>query len=243
MVNYFRYLQLKNPLQAALEAFYPPLCRLCGDSGDSGIDLCLGCQESLPWNSPACPRCAMPAQGQDLPCRCINEPWPFTSATVPLLYEGAVATLVGGFKYHGNLAQGQLLGKILSKALEASEKSLPRHLIPLPLHYRRLRQRGFEQTNELARAISKDNPSIIPTPILNRRRATSQQSLLAASQRHANVYQAFEVNARTLLPKHVALLDDVVTTGATAISAAKALISAGAERVDLWAVARASINS
>ncbi|BAU56436.2 competence protein F homolog [Halorhodospira halochloris] len=151
--------------------------------------------------------------------------------------------MVGGFKYHGNLAQGQLLGKILSKALEASEKSLPRHLIPLPLHYRRLRQRGFEQTNELARAISKDNPSIITTPILNRRRATSQQSLLTAGQRRANVDEAFAVDARSSLPKHVALLDDVVTTGATAISAAKALISAGAERVDLWAVARASINS
>lgn len=242
MVNFFNWGKLSEQLQAPARVLFPPLCRLCGDPGSTAIDLCPSCLASLPWNNSACPRCALPMHHEEWHCRCNHAVWNFASATIPLVYESPVAALISGFKYHGRLADGQLLGKILARQLKASGHHLPQCLIPLPLHSTRLRQRGFEQTAELARAICLEISNITIARILNRSRATLQQSQLAATQRYGNVRGVFAVNPKLPLPDHVALLDDVVTTGATVQSAAQELLHAGAKRVDLWAVARARID-
>lgn len=233
--------RLSEPLRALSLALFPPLCRLCGDSGGEAgtMDLCHACQRSLPWNNCACPHCALPLHPGEAMCHCHSGPWPFSRVSIPLVYETSVTSLISGFKYHSRLPDGQLLGKLLAEHLKASQQRLPVHVVPLPLHPQRLRQRGFEQTIELARALSRELPGLTTAPILQRCRATPKQSHLAAQQRRKNVHGAFVIAPRAPVPKHVALLDDVVTTGATALAAAQALFDGGVSRVDLWAVARA----
>lgn len=242
MVNLCAWLKLNDWLNRASLTLYPPLCCLCGDNcASAAIDICPACRTTLPWNDYACPRCALPTAGGASMCRCYNAAWPFTTAHVPLLYEGAVTSLISGFKFHRRLTDGHLLGQLLARSLRATGQELPAYLIPLPLHSHRLRQRGFEQTAELARALCRELPEITPLALLRRQRNTAQQAHLAVRQRHYNVHGAFAVAGRIAMPEHVALLDDVVTTGATAQAAAQTLLTAGAQRIDLWAVARAGI--
>ena len=237
MVNYKGQTTVNKWVSIAQTALYPPRCRLCGDPGAEGLDLCAPCRAELPWNVPRCPRCALPT-GDDGGCPCRARALPFSRAVVPLRYEGEVQALVGAFKFHGRLADGQLLGGLLARALRQEAGSpLPEVIVPVPLHARRLRQRGFDQTAELARALRRQ---LAPLPLrraLGRHRGGARQAGLPAQARLGNIRGAFTAQPRRT-PRHAALLDDVVTTGATAEEAAWQLLAAGAERVDLWAVAR-----
>ncbi|MBK1728931.1 hypothetical protein CKO14_05995 [Halorhodospira halophila] len=217
-------------------ALYPPRCRLCDAAGSDGLDLCRGCRADLPWNTPCCPQCALPTDGTT-PCPCRQRPPAFQHAVVPLRYEGAVESLITAFKFRGRLADGQLLGALLAAALRRDATPLPEAVAPVPLHAGRLRQRGFDQTAELARALRHQ---LGPLPLcrgLRRRRGDARQATRTAQARRSDIRGAFTAR-RGPLPGHVALLDDVVTTGATAEEAAQALRDAGVGRVDLWAVAR-----
>jgi len=237
MVNSRHARAINNWLFHIPLTLYPPRCRLCDAPGADGVDLCRGCRADLPWNTPCCPRCALPADGMRA-CPCHQQPLPFRAAVVPLRYEGAVESLISSFKFHGRLADGQLLGTLLAEALEGSEGVLPEAVVPVPLHAGRLRQRGFDQTAELAQALRR---ALDPLPLcraLRRRRGDARQATRAARERRSGIRGAFTVHRRRSLPGHVALLDDVVTTGATAAEAARTLRVAGVHRVDLWALAR-----
>jgi ComF family protein len=214
-----------------------PRCLVCAESGVDGLDLCRHCRLELPWNESACPRCALPlAAGADCP-RCLVDAPPFRRAHAAFRYEFPVDRLLPRFKFHADLAAGALLATLLHWSLDPAH--WPRALMPVPLHRSRLRTRGYDQALELAKALARETRLPLLATRLRRVRRTRAQTELGALARRRNVAGAFALAPGPPLPAHVALVDDVLTTGATAGECAHLLLDAGVERVDLWTVASA----
>jgi ComF family protein len=214
-----------------------PTCVLCGAPGADGGDLCAGCAADLPRNRIACPRCALPLAAPAPACApCLRRAPPQAATFAALRYEAAARLLLPRYKFAADLATGRVLGGLLLEV--ASGAPRPQVVAPVPLHVARLRERGFDQAWELARraAAALDLPA--RPDLLQRARATTAQTGLDAVARRRNLRDAFTV-AADVAGRHVALVDDVMTTGATIEAAARALRRAGATRVDVWVVARA----
>jgi len=216
---------------------FPPRCLVCGEPGHAQRDLCPACTAALPWMAAACRRCALPlppGEPADALCgACQRLRSPLESVQAAFVYAAPVDGLLRRFKFHRDLAAGRLLAQLAGDRLAAVER--PQALVPVPLHLSRLRQRGYDQALELARPLART----LRLPLmdgLHRVRATTAQSELNAAARHRNLRAAFI--ARGPLPAHVALVDDVMTTGATLHAAAGALRRAGVARVDAWVCAR-----
>jgi len=169
-------------------------------------------------------------------------------------YEAPISRLIAQFKYKANFAYGKVLTTLLVEKFIAhyetqmkvdNSSSLPQQLIPVPLHRRRLRERGFNQAGEIARLLSRETTVQVNENLIFRIKDTSAQSQLGASKRTKNLKYAFnlsEVALKTQV-KHIAIVDDVVTTMATVSAITRLLKSAGIERVDIWAIARATLNT
>jgi ComF family protein len=147
--------------------------------------------------------------------------------------------LIHGFKFHKKLGLARLLGGLMAESLRDRIDVMPEALIPVPLHRLRLCERGFNQAMELARPVSRRLECSLAHDGCRRVRATEMQSLLSADARRRNVQGVFEITRR--FPGHVAIIDDVMTTGSTVAELAQALRHAGAERVDVWVLARAAL--
>lgn len=215
----------------------PPRCILCRlPSGDA--DLCPQCTAELPRNSVCCSRCALPLATAACMCgACQRRPPPWDAAWAPFRYDWPLGQLEASYKYSGNLAAGQALACLWSTLPPPLQ--LPQVIVPVPLHVARLRRRGYNQSLELARPLAHAwNLPLLPNA-LQRIRATEAQTTLDAKARRRNVRGAFRVTPGTALPSHIAVLDDVMTTGATLSECVRVLKRAGAERVDVWALARA----
>lgn len=222
----------------------PPSCVLCGDRGQPPLlDICVPCAADLPLNATPCPRCAQPLPpGLVLPgpCgRCLHQSHPFDRALAPFLYDYPLDHLIHAFKYGAVLAYGRVLGMLMAHYVCARQEPLPQALLPVPLHPKRHRERGFNQAHELARPLAELLEIPIDGTLCRRRRATEDQTELDAAQRRRNVRDAFCLT-REPRYSHVALIDDVLTTGSTTGEMARILKRAGVERVDVWAIARAA---
>lgn len=219
-------------------ALLAPRCLVCAEPGHRGLDLCAACCAQLPWNRDACEQCALPLAVPAGECpRCRFEAPDFTMAQSALRYAFPVDLLLPRFKFHGDLAAGALLATLMHWALDPAE--YPQLLMPVPLHRARLRQRGYDQALELAKALSRECRLPLCRDRLVRRRATVAQTELNAEARQRNVLGAFRLRPGPPLPAHVALIDDVLTTGATLGECARTLLAAGVQRVDVWTIARA----
>lgn len=221
---------------------YPSHCVLCGGQGARSLDLCAECFRELPWNRHPCPRCAAPLPPDvDTPLcgNCIKAPPSWDEARSPLAYAYPLDKLVQRFKFDGDLAVGRLLGELLADYLAAGSSEKPDLIVPVPLHAARLKERGFNQATELAEPVSKRLKIPVRLDVYERVRATEVQSKLDAAERKKNLKDAFAVR-RSVDGKHVAVLDDVVTTGTTAEILTRTLKDAGANRVEVWSVARAA---
>lgn len=227
-----------NCIKFIQSALYPNHCLLCGTILEPATDFCPGCREELPFNRQACPLCGLPLSShKPQTCgRCIRHPPPFTTTQAPLRYEAPVDRLVGGLKFHHQLHLASPLGRLFCQQLPRSHP-LPDIILPVPLHPRRLRERGFNQSLELARSVATG----LGLPLTHRdcRRviATPPQSGLDQRGRMKNLHKAFVADSQ-VKGLHIALFDDVITTGATVTAVTQALLKAGAERVDVWALAR-----
>jgi len=217
----------------------PPRCVLCLDPGrvEPLLDLCADCEAELPRTATPCVRCGAPGGGEAGCTRCAGRALPYAAVVAPFRYAWPIDALVRGFKYHGRLPYGRVLGTLLAEALLASGAPRPQLLVPVPLHPTRERERGYNQALELARVLGRTLGVPVAAALCERRRATAAQAGLAAAERQANVAGAFSV--RGVPPAHVALVDDVMSTGATLAALEAVLRAAGAARVDAWAVARA----
>ncbi len=218
---------------------FPPTCLLCGDRGLEQLDICPACLAALPWLTPACPVCGLPQSAATTsPCgACQRRPPPFDRLRAALRYEEPVRHLIQGLKFRNQLAHARLLGELLALRLgELAEP--PERLIPVPLHRSRFIRRGFNQAEEIARIVSARSGIPLDTRCARRVRATDPQAQLRAGERRRNIRQAFRL-AAPLSCRHVAIVDDVVTTGATVGEFARALRQAGVSRIEVWSCARA----
>lgn len=220
--------------------FLPGRCVLCGTASARELDLCRACEAELPWNETPCPRCALPlppgAPADALCGECLDTPPHFDAAYIPFVYAYPLDRLLQGLKFGGRIVHARILGEGMASYLARAGMPPPEVLLPVPLHADRLRERGFDQAVELARPIAQRLGLPLECGLVRRTRATKLQSRLSARERRRNVRGAFCVTGTP--PRHVAILDDVVTTGSTAGELARSLKRAGCERVDLWACAR-----
>jgi ComF family protein len=142
-------------------------------------------------------------------------------------------------KFHGRLAPAHLLGGLMARRLARRPEPLPELLVPVPLSPGRLRRRGYNQALELGRELARLLSLRLAPSAARRVRPTLEQTSLDAAARRRNVRGAFAMDAGAVAGRHVALLDDVVTTGATMAELARATRAAGAARIEAWAAARA----
>jgi ComF family protein len=229
---------LKQFLQGCRHFLLPPRCLLCGASGADGIDLCADCNTELPRNPICCRRCALPlAAPADLCGECQRRLPNWDAAWSPFRYGWPLDRLESRYKFGADLAAGRVLSTLWQR--EPRPIELPQLLINVPLHRSRLRKRGYNQALELARPLARGLGVRLRHDALRRQRPTDAQTELDAVGRRKNVRGAFALRTGVALPPHVAILDDVMTTGATLAECTRVLRRAGVQRVDVWALARA----
>lgn len=229
-----------------LELLFVPHCPACDQRAEP--PLCPACADTLVELGRACPRCAEPQAGPGpavVCARCRTTDWPLTTLVAPWRYGGQLALAVQALKFARRASVARdlagLLAPFLAATVAAGEVDA---VVPVPLHWRRLASRGFNQAEALARHGRR--AAGLTTPIvraaLRRVRSTAPQTGLTAAARARNLAGAFVVPARraaAVAGRRVLLLDDVVTTGATMAAAGHALLAAGAAEVIGFALARA----
>ena len=218
--------------------FFSRQCTLCLSPTQSENLLCPACECDFPKNHNHCVICSNPFEHKHaLVCGiCQKNPPHYITSHIPYLYASPVKQLISQLKFHGNLSYIPLLAHNFIHSIK-HRKKLPEYIIPVPLHKERLRERGFNQALELSRFISQKLNIPIDYSLCRRDKATPFQSGLSAKQRIKNIKNAFSIT-KTHSYKHVAIFDDVVTTGTTVNELAKQLKISGVETIEVWAIAR-----
>jgi len=226
---------LSSPLRSL-----PTQCALCRDW--SRARLCEACMARFAQPRPRCERCAIAVPPGVAVCgACLREPPPFARAVAAVDYAPPWDELVRRFKFDAALDLADALADRIAGAVRATDARAPDWLLPVPLADERLRERGYNQAWELARRVARALPCASDPHLLLRTRQTPHQLSLPPAQRAANVRGAFAVEPRrrqALRDRDVALLDDVMTTGATLSEAARSVLQAGAASVQVWVLAR-----
>lgn len=219
----------------------PPTCILCGNRGFGAFDLCECCYRNLPRNTRHCRQCARCLEVgavEDALCgSCLSNKPAFDKTVAPFIYQEGVSLLVMGLKFGSQFKNARLLGLLLADALKQSGE-LPDCIMPVPLHKARYRERGFNQSIEIARTVARELNTPMELNTCIRERKTEHQTRLSAKKRRKNVKNAFRV-VKPVVYQHVAIVDDVMTTGSTVHNIAAMLKKAGVKRVDVWVCARA----
>lgn len=228
MVNYFNTWSYRVS---------PGVCRRCHAPSRQPRDICSRCEAELPWLDRCCEQCALLLPSGRRCGRCQRRPPAFDHCLSSWRYGFPIDRLVSAYKHQKNRTAGIFLADLWLQQHRA-QAPLPDQLIPVPLHWKRLLSRGFNQSEELARIWG----SALAIPVsraLLRQTPTPSQQQLSAAERRRNLRHAFRLaDGHTVDGLHIALVDDVLTTGATAHAAAGILKRAGARRVDVWFLAR-----
>lgn len=241
-----------------LDLVLPPRCANCRMITASDAGFCSDCWQKLDFLiGPACARCDLPfdqPQGEGAYCgACMADPPPYSRVHVPLAYGEISRSIVMRFKYGRRTGFARLMARLMVRSLAdaprpkpAEDAELPETrmlplLVPVPLHRWRIWTRGFNQSAELARALARDTGWPMAPDALRRHRRTPPLRGLGRAVRARTVRGAFHVaedQRVALAGRQVILVDDVFTTGATASACARALLRAGASRVEVAAFAR-----
>jgi ComF family protein len=233
--------KVDGAMEQLLDAVLPPRCLLCRAPATQARGLCSACHADMPRNLCCCCRCALPLEHPADECgACLRQPPPFAGAWAPFRYAHPLDLLEARFKFRRDLAVGRVLSELMIEAARTNMAvALPERLYCVPLHPDRLRERGYNQALELAKPLGQALGLPLDSTSLVRLRSTRAQTGLDAKQRRRNLHGAFAMKADARPADHVAILDDVMTTGTTLRECAKVLRKAGAVRVDVWALARA----
>ncbi len=218
-------------------------CALCAQRADTPHPLCSACQQDMPWLGHACECCAEPISPAQTRCpRCQLHTPAFQRVLTPYRYAFPINRLIVRFKHHQQRAEGRLLAQWLAEHLKHCQdegQPLAQQLLPVPISAQRLRQRGFNQTEWLAQWLGKSLQLPVNSHLLQRVRHSAAQQTLDAAARRSNLLDAFQLtDAHAIQGQHLALVDDVLTTGATAEVLAQLLLTQGASRVDVYCIAR-----
>ena len=214
-------------------------CTLCGEPADARRErlLCVACDGSLPAHpADACPQCGIASPGALVCGDCLSDPPAYDAALTVFTYRFPLDQLIHSFKYASNLTLADFFARKLASCVR--DHPMPHALVAMPLARRRLAERGFNQALLIADNAAQRLSLPIERTALVRIRETLPQSGLPWKERRANVKGAFAC-ATDLKGRHIALVDDVMTTGATLNEAAKVLKMQGAARVTAWVIARA----
>jgi ComF family protein len=226
----------RNALDAARRAL-PQRCELCAAASGSEL-LCSACLRALPRLGATCPLCALPTPGGEVCGRCVAESPPFSATLAAFAYASPVDRLMHAFKYHGRLALAEwAAGAILAERAGRGLAALPHRLVALPLSRERQRERGYNQAHEIARILAQRLRIPLLSRGVRRDRAAPPQAALPWNERANNVRGAFGCEL-DLAGMRIAVIDDVMTTGASLAEFARVLQRAGATRIENWVVAR-----
>lgn len=234
-----------------LDLFLPPACPLCTRAlpSPTSTGICPACISEIPsLSGPQCPRCALPyaaEQGSNHACEtCLRDPNPCLDWTAAAgLYAGPLREAIHRFKYRGATTLDRPLAKLLLHRTQNRIEDLdPELIIPVPLHPTRLRERTYNQSLLLARALGSELKVPVPAKLLCRINPTASQQGRDAQARAGNLKNAFALSS-PLQAKRILLIDDVMTTGATARECAKTLRRAGATSIAALVLGRTAKNS
>ena len=221
--------------KSTIDLVFPYRCALCKEPSNQGF--CPNCQKLLPWIKSGCLICNRHMNSWGVCGICQNKKPCYAYSIVPFRYDSPISNIIQQLKYSEQLHYAFALGKMLSSQIMASKSNLPEVIIPIPLHQKRIRTRGFNQASEIAKVVSKNTRIPLQQKYLIRSRNTDSQTGLSEKMRNKNMKHAFIVKS-TKYNEHVALLDDVITSGATVNSAASALLKSGIAKVSVWAIAK-----
>lgn len=238
MVNYWSKLN---------QFLLPEHCLLCQQSAaiQAATCICHNCCLDLPWldTQQCCQRCALPLvkrPGSSPLCgQCQQKPPAFDACHCLFHYQSPVDTLISRFKFNQQLSYSRLFGQLLAQQITDRYQriALPDAIIPVPLHNKRLRERGFNQAQELARICAKALDIPLNTRHCRRDKHTAHQPGLSRLERRRNLRSAF--SSKPFSPNsRIAIVDDVMTTGTTFNELALCLKKAGCQEVHLWCIAR-----
>jgi ComF family protein len=221
-------------------SYWPSTCILCDNQGLENLDLCQFCFDGMTKNNNACSQCAIPYpknQPRTQPCKqCQTIPSQINRIHAPFLHEGSIRFLIAGLKFNHQYKNARLLGRLLANSL-ISER-FPDCIVPVPLHKKRYQQRGFNQSIEIAKTVSQQLAIPLETDWCYRRKNTPHQVGLSSKARKNNLKNAFAIHKNKAYT-HIALLDDVMTTGSTLSEMVAVFKKAGVRTIDCWVCARA----
>ncbi|HCI52614.1 MAG TPA: phosphoribosyltransferase [Gallionella sp.] len=212
-------------------------CVLCGTMSHEGL-WCAACNREMPYfDAPHCPVCGLITPTASLCGRCLTKPPAFARTTTAFYYRFPIDRLIQSLKYHSQLALAPTLAKKLLDQID----EIPDLVIPMPLHPAKLKERGFNQASLIATPIANTLRIDMNDDACHRLRNTPSQTALPWNERESNVRDAFDCTL-DLSEKHIALVDDVMTTGASMNELARAVQKRGAKKISIWIVARATTN-
>lgn len=233
-------LSIPNHLKLNISSIFRQLvpaqpCVLCGNMSHDGI-WCSACDAVMPYlNAAHCPICALPTALGEVCGHCLKKPPPYSRTIAVFGYRFPVDRLIQAMKYQEQLALSQIFADKLLQCLR--HDNLPDFIIPMPLHPARLRERGFNQAQLLAAPLSANLHIPLLDSACHRLRNTPSQTALPWRERGKNMRGAFTCEL-DLSNKHVALVDDVLTTGASMRALASAVQKQGATDISAWVIAR-----
>ena len=219
-------------------------CLLCRGPTSFRQPLCELCLAACPDNLQSCLRCGLPSlvAGKDFCGQCLTTPPPFHRCYSAFQYRFPVNHIIHRMKYSRQISLIAPLTNALSEVLHERyyQQPWPEAIIPVPLHNKRLRHRGYDQALLLAKALNRkirDKGIKLDRKAVKRIRPTEAQQQLKASERRRNIRGAFACH-KTTNYRHVAIVDDVVTTGETVAEVSRVLLKQGVQTIDIWCLAR-----
>lgn len=225
------------------------VCLLCHGRATATTDVCPACEAELPWLHHGCQTCAEPLQQPyDTLCiRCQQQLPPVDRCSAPFRYQFPIDQLILATKQQPRPELLPSLSRWLLRHLKDQRHPPPDLLLPVPMHASRQIQRGFNQASLLAVRMGQTLQIPVRHDLLIKRAATAEQKTLSRDQRQRNLASAFKLDRVKLLqmkprPRHIALVDDVITTGTTTAVLAGLLKKSGIARVEVWALAKTPLQ-
>jgi ComF family protein len=216
-------------------------CYLCQSyHADKMLGLCSLCYEDLPWAIHACRSCGepIPKNHTEICGTCIQYPPPITRIISATWYQFPIKEMIHQFKFNSIQSNAMLLSTLLSDKIKSNyiHDSKPEALLAVPLSINRLKNRGFNQANLLAKQLGKTLKIPVNLSLIKKTKETATQHSLNQKERMQNLKNAFTISEHSW--KHVALIDDIITTNSTMLTLAHLLKKSGVARVDAWSIAK-----
>lgn len=232
-----------------LNKIIPKHCLFCLQKTSDNKDICEACFDAIAINQSCCRRCASPIEQleiqQKLLCgHCLSHRHNFDQVISPFLYSKEIRYLITSLKYQKKIHFAKILAELfIQQTKNNSSFTLPQVIIPMPMHVKRLRDRGFNQALELSRYFSSYFALDLDYTSITRSRYTDLQAGLVASERQKNVANAFSLK-KPLNYQHIAIIDDVMTTGSSADEVARLIRNKQNKgiKIDIWTIARAGMK-